>query len=68
MDVKKALEAIEEMTPKTGFNLVGVDDFEEPGEELYLVGHFDTREAADAAKTDRLRKNPDEVLHIYAAE
>lgn len=41
-------------TPKTGYNLVGLDDFEPFGEELYLVGHFATRqEAEQALKAER---------------
>jgi hypothetical protein len=65
VDVKKALAAMEKMTPKEGFNLVGVDDFEPPGEELFLIGHFDTKDEAEAAKAERLRENPDAVMHIY---
>ena len=32
-----------------GFNVVGVDDFELPGEQMYLVGNFPDRAAAEAA-------------------
>ena len=38
-----------EFIPTTGFNLVGLDDFELPGEELYLIAHYATREEAEAA-------------------
>lgn len=41
---------IEENTPKEGFNLCGIDDLELPGEQLYIIGHFGTREAAVEAQ------------------
>ena len=28
------------MTPETGFNLVGIDYFENPGNQLYIVEHL----------------------------
>lgn len=62
------LEHKNKFVPKEGFNLVGVDDFEEPGEELYLVGHFDSREEAEAFKAKRLKADPNEVLHVYDPE
>lgn len=36
--------------PVSGFNLVGLDDFELPGEQLYLIGNFPTMEEALAAQ------------------
>ncbi|MGH9856324.1 MAG: hypothetical protein ACRD4B_00635 [Acidobacteriota bacterium] len=50
-------------TPKTGYNLVGIDDFEEPGKQLYLIGHFDTYdwalEAQKKYKGDSVIYEPD---------
>ncbi len=63
--VTKRLAAKQTMTPKTGANLVGVDDFEPAGEELYLVGHFESAEAAERAKVRRLKANPSEALYLY---
>jgi hypothetical protein len=70
MDIKKMLDAVERLTPEDGFNLVGVDTFKALGddEELFLVGHYDTEEAAEAEKAARLAKDPDAVLHIYSKE
>lgn len=48
-----ALEAMAAMTPKKGYNLVGVDTFELPGEELFFVAHFDTWEEAEAERKRR---------------
>ena len=60
------LKAKSKMIPKTGFNLVGVDDFErEPGEELYLIRNFPSREAAERAQKARKRTHPDEITHVY---
>jgi hypothetical protein len=52
--------------PESGYNLVGLDDFEPPGEELYPIAHFATRAEAEQARARRLEKNPDEKLYIYA--
>ncbi|MBI3639694.1 MAG: hypothetical protein HY223_05195 [Thaumarchaeota archaeon] len=48
---------IEENTPETGFNLCSIDNFEPAGEQLALIGHFDTREEAkkEQAKYDKNR-------------
>jgi hypothetical protein len=55
-----------QLIPETGYNLVGLDDFEPPGEELYLIAHFATRAEAERAMELRLKENPDERLHVYA--
>jgi hypothetical protein len=67
-NLEKMLDAQKKMTPKTGANLVGVDDFETAGEELYFCGHFATVAEAEAEKARRLEKDPDEVLHVYPAD
>jgi hypothetical protein len=36
--------------PETGFNVVGFDEFEEPGEQLFLMKHLATIEEARAWK------------------
>lgn len=56
---------IKRCTPTTGYNLVGIDLYEAPGECAYVVGHFTTREAADAALRARSLADPDERLHVY---
>jgi hypothetical protein len=61
----KMLAAKDRMTPKVGANLVGFDDFEEQGDELYMIGHFASVEEAEAAKAERLKENPDEVVFVY---
>lgn len=64
-DIDMRLRAIDQMTPAQGFNVVGVDDYEDPGEELYLVGHTETMEEAQELVDQRKRNNPQETLHIY---
>ena len=61
--IKKMLEAVEEFKPKTGFNVVGVDDFELPGEELYVVKHF-----KDNTEADKFAKTNDDYFVIGAEE
>lgn len=63
--MKKHLSAIEKLTPKTGYNLVGVDDYELPGEELYLVAHYKTAIEAAAARDARRKANPGKTYHVY---
>ena len=45
----------EKLTPQTGFALVGIDFFAEPGNQLYLVEHFEMYQDALTAKKDRKR-------------
>ena len=51
------------LTPETGFDLVGTDYFAEPGNQLYLVEHFEMYQDALNAKKDR--KNTDEYFILY---
>ena len=54
-----------EHTPKKGFNVIGIDTFELPGEQLYLVKHFNTlKEAQEFVKNN---KGSDDLV-IYGAE
>ncbi|MCL4750459.1 MAG: hypothetical protein KJ015_09875 [Myxococcales bacterium] len=62
------LSAIEQATPKNGFNLVEVDEYEPPGEELYVHQHFDSREKAVEALARYRRRHPGNVFYVYAAE
>ena len=51
------------LTPESGFNLVGIDYFGDPDGQLYLIEHFDMyQDALDAKKN---RKNPEEFLILY---
>ena len=51
------------LTPKTGFNLVGIDYFEDTGNQLYIIEHFDMYQEALNAKKDR--KNQEEYFVLY---
>ena len=51
------------LTPESGFNLVGIDYFGDPNGQLYLIKHFDMyQDALDAKKN---RKNPEEYFILY---
>ena len=51
------------ITPESGFDLIGIDYFAEPGNQLYLVEHFEMYQDALNAKKDR--KNPEEYFILY---
>ena len=51
------------LTPESGFNLVGIDYFGDPDGQLYLIEYFDMyQDALDAKKN---RKNPKEYFILY---
>jgi hypothetical protein len=54
------------LTPETGFNLVGIDYFEDTGNQLYLVEHFEMYQDALNAKKDR--KNQEEYFVLYKGQ
>lgn len=51
------------LTPETGFNLVGIDYFADIGEQLYLVEHFKMYQ--DALNAKKEKKNPNEYFILY---
>ena len=51
------------LTPKTGFNLVSIDYFEDKGNQLYLIEHFERYQ--DALNAKKERKNQDEYFVLY---
>ena len=53
----------QEFTPERGFNLVGIDYFENPDGQLYLVEKFEMYQ--DALKAKKNRKNPKEYFILY---
>ena len=52
-----------ELTPDTGFNLVGIDYFADSENQLYLIEHFQMYQDALNAKKDR--KNQEEYFILY---
>ena len=51
------------LTPETGFNLVGIDYFEDNGNQLYLIEHFEMYQ--DALNAKKKRKNQVEYFILY---
>ena len=51
------------LTPETGFDLVGIDYFADSGNQLYLVGHFEMYQ--DALNAKKEKKNQDEYFILY---
>ena len=52
-----------ELTPERGFNLVGIDYFENPNGQLYLIENFDLYQ--DALEAKKNKKNPGEYFVLY---
>jgi hypothetical protein len=50
-------------TPEKGFNLVGIDYFDNPDGQIYLIENFEMYQDALNAKKDR--KKPEEYLILY---
>jgi len=59
-DLEKAKK---ELTPDIGFDLVGIDYFEEAKGQLYFIEHFDMYQ--DALNAKKNRKNPEEYFVLY---
>ncbi len=65
MSVEKMMAAKARFIPKDGYNVVGVDTYErEPGEELYLIGHFKDHGQAETARAKHAESSEDPV-YIY---
>ena len=63
MEEENLEKAKRELTPDNGFNLVGIDYFDEPNGQLYLIEHFDMYQ--DALNAKKNRKNPNEFFVLY---
>jgi len=64
--LKEAIENMAAFVPVDGFNVVGVDDFESPGEQLYLVEHVDTEKEAQEVLNAFKTHHPEVEAYIYA--
>ena len=63
MSTDNLLKKKKKTNSRKGFDLIGIDYFAEPGNQLYLVEHFEMYQDALNAKKDR--KNPDEYFILY---
>jgi hypothetical protein len=68
MTMQAMLAQKKAMTPKKGFNLVGLDDFEEPGEQLFLIGHYESKAEAEKADKEHNSRNKDVRTFIYGPD
>lgn len=66
MPLSDLLRQKAKLTPKRGFNLVGLDTFDVE-EGLYLIAHFETRAQAEQAQKKRTAAHPHEQLYIYGS-
>ena len=63
MDDDQLEKQKQSLTPDRGFNLVGIDYFEDTNGQLFLVEHFEMYQDALKAKKDR--KNPKDYFILY---
>lgn len=66
--ISKMLAAKESLIPTEGYNLVGLDDFEDPGEELYLIGNYATAAEAEVVKVARENAGEGDRMFIYGPD
>jgi len=59
--MSKRLAQKKQFVPESGYNVVGVDSFEKPGEELYLIAHVDTEKEANAIAAKKRKAHSDKV-------
>lgn len=51
-----------------GFNVVGVDTHELPGDQMYLIGNYAEEAAAEAALVKFKADHPDEMAYVYGPD
>lgn len=54
--------------PGEGFNVVGIDTHELPGEQIYLIANHAEEAAAEAALAQFKANNPGETAYVYGPE
>lgn len=64
--IDKASDQIAKFTPKSGYNVVAVDQSERPGEALYLVGHEEDKAAAERLRAAHQKKSGN-TTYVYVA-
>ena len=53
--IKKMLKELDRVKPKTGYNVVGIDDYEEIGDDLFVIKNYEL--LSDAKKHAAKNKN-----------
>jgi hypothetical protein len=65
---EKIFDEIDRFVPRTGANLVALDEYEPFGEKLYLLGHYETVDEANAELAQRLREGFEDRMFVYHPE
>ena len=68
MNIETMLKAKDAVIPTEGFNLVELDEYAAPGEELTLVSHHDTKPEAEKARAAYAKENPGTKTAIYGKD
>ena len=68
--MKAMMEDKKRWVPKQGegYNVVAVDTYEVPGEQMYLVSNHADEPAAQAALEKFKAQHPDEMAYVYGPD
>ena len=65
--LERSAAEVKKFTPASGYNVVGVDRMEKPGEALYLVLHTEDPDEAERVATAHAKKSGNKT-HVYKAK
>jgi len=68
--IDEMMKEVEKFTPKLGFNVCGIDEYDPPGEKLFLIKHFKTKKEAEAhvKKLKEVEEYEEDELVIYGSK
>jgi len=64
--LQTCIDERKEMTPKSGYDVMELDDFARPGEKLSRIAHFETR--AEAEKFVEKNNSNESTLYVYGSD
>ena len=67
-DMYAMLAQKKKMIPKEGYNLIGLDDYEKAGDQLFVIDHFKSKAEAEGAEKKYKAKHRNTKTFIYGPE
>lgn len=65
--IQAMLQQKAELTPEVGYRVVGLDDFELPGAQLFPISDHATKVEAEAALEQWKKAHPGEEAWVYGS-